>query len=384
MLNKRIHTLDNLRAHLMLLGVIFHCALSYVDVPENLNYWYYQDQDTSIFFNLVTYIIHLFRMPLFFFVAGFFSALLIRKTGVLGLLKNRFKRLGIPLIIFFPLLFLFCKAIFSSFDSLRPKMTEQFILLPASLRDLDLIHLWFLLYLILCVALLCACKAISNNHSFLEKGSDWFHTKSWSGIGVIVWPLLTAAIITSYGDIQIKSQIKPLESIELFLFYLLFFFAGYSYYKSNLVKITPRRIWPLWLSSITLFVVANIAMQQSRITAESSTASFILNAFLLSSFIWAFCFSIFNTYKKYANKSSPTLQYVSNASYWIYLIHFPLAIAFPVILQDSSIHLALKYTLSVLGTYFVAFISYEIFVKNTYVGALLNGRKKAAIHQEKS
>ncbi len=384
MLNKRIHTLDNLRAHLMLLGVIFHCALSYVDVPENLNYWYYQDQDTSIIFNLITYIIHLFRMPLFFFVAGFFAALLIRKTGGLGLLKNRLKRLGIPLIVFFPLLFLFCKAIFSSFDSLRPEMTEQFILFPASLRDLDLIHLWFLLYLILCVVLLCVCKAISNHSSFLEKRSDWIHTKLWNGIGIIVWPLLTTAIITMYGDIQIKSQIKPLESIELFLFYLLFFFAGYSYYKSNLVKITPRRIWPLWLSSITLFIVANIAMQANSITAESSTASFMLNAFLLSSFIWIFCFSIFNTYKKYANKSSPTLKYVSNASYWIYLIHFPLTIAFPVILQDSSMHLALKFTLSVLGTYFVAFISYEFFVKNTFMGVLLNGRKNITIQQKNS
>ena len=233
MLNKRIHSLDNLRAHLMLLGVIFHCALSYVDVPENLNYWYFQDQDTSIFFNLITYIIHLFRTPLFFFVAGFFAALLIRKTGDLGFLKNRLKRLGGPLIIFFPLLFLFCKVIFSSFDSLRPEMTEQLILLPASLRDLDLIHLWFLLYLILCVVLLCACKAISNHSSFLEKISDLLHTKLWNGIGIIVWPLLTAAIINMYGDIQIKSQIKPLESIELFLF---------TYYSFLLAIATTKAI----------------------------------------------------------------------------------------------------------------------------------------------
>ncbi|MBV1919441.1 MAG: hypothetical protein KUG73_02065, partial [Pseudomonadales bacterium] len=61
---------------------------------------------------------------------------------------------------------------------------------------------------------------------------------------------------------------------------------------------------------------------------------------------------------------------------------FPLTIAFPVILQDSSMHLALKFILSVLGTYFVAFISYEFFVKNTFMGVLLNGRKNITIQQK--
>ena len=47
---------------------------------------------------------HLFRMSLFFLIAGFFANLLIERRGVRGFLRNRAIRIALPLVIFWPLI----------------------------------------------------------------------------------------------------------------------------------------------------------------------------------------------------------------------------------------------------------------------------------------
>ena len=73
----RIHALDAFRATLMILGVLLHTSLSYLPVP-----WPYLDKGAnSIFLGGLTDFIHLFRMPAFFLISGFFGALLWKKRG---------------------------------------------------------------------------------------------------------------------------------------------------------------------------------------------------------------------------------------------------------------------------------------------------------------
>jgi hypothetical protein len=42
--------------------------------------------------DLLVALIHAFRMPVFFIVAGFFAAMLVQRRGRSGLLKHRFRR----------------------------------------------------------------------------------------------------------------------------------------------------------------------------------------------------------------------------------------------------------------------------------------------------
>ena len=43
--------------------------------------------------------LHLFRMPLFFVVAGFFAAMLVARRGIGGLFRNRVRRIALPFVI---------------------------------------------------------------------------------------------------------------------------------------------------------------------------------------------------------------------------------------------------------------------------------------------
>ena len=88
----RRHDLDALRAFAMLLGIVLHAALSFIDVP-----WPVQDQSRAPWFALIVSVIHGFRMPLFFLISGYFTAMLWRSRGLRGLLRQRAIRIAIPL-----------------------------------------------------------------------------------------------------------------------------------------------------------------------------------------------------------------------------------------------------------------------------------------------
>jgi len=92
----RRHDLDALRAGAMLLGIGLHAALAYMTV----RIWPVYDDRHHAFFDTLFSAVHGFRMPLFFMVSGFFTAMLWRKRGLSALMKHRAKRILLPLGIF--------------------------------------------------------------------------------------------------------------------------------------------------------------------------------------------------------------------------------------------------------------------------------------------
>lgn len=90
----RRHDLDALRAIAMLLGIALHAALAWSDIP-----WVVQDSQKHELFGLFFVAVHGFRMPLFFLVSGFFTAMLWRKRGLSALIKHRAKRILLPCLL---------------------------------------------------------------------------------------------------------------------------------------------------------------------------------------------------------------------------------------------------------------------------------------------
>jgi len=92
--NARRHDLDALRAGAMLLGICLHSMLAYSGIV-----WVVMDDSQSHIFKWAINLIHGFRMPLFFLVSGFFTAMLVCRQGSAGMLKNRAARILIPFAI---------------------------------------------------------------------------------------------------------------------------------------------------------------------------------------------------------------------------------------------------------------------------------------------
>ena len=78
----------------VLLGLVLHAALSFMPAP-----WPVQDTHQHEGFVWLFFALHGFRMPVFFVLSGFFTAMLWRTRGLKPLLRHRFLRIFLPLVL---------------------------------------------------------------------------------------------------------------------------------------------------------------------------------------------------------------------------------------------------------------------------------------------
>ena len=90
-MGQRLYYMDFCRALLMLLGIPYRAGQVFGPDP-----WLVNPVTTSLLLGHVNDVIHAFRMPAFFLLAGFFSVMVIRKAGLAAWLKARLARLGLP------------------------------------------------------------------------------------------------------------------------------------------------------------------------------------------------------------------------------------------------------------------------------------------------
>src|ERR1700722_14604004 len=147
---ERFHSLDAVRAFALLMGVALHASMSFV--PSMLpGVWVTVDAAPSVALGQLFFVTHIFRMSLFFVIAGFFARLLYMRSGASGFWINRAKRIAVPLIVGWCVMY-------PAFAWVASWGISQFFggKLPAGLGKLKpppgffpFMHLWFLYTLVL-------------------------------------------------------------------------------------------------------------------------------------------------------------------------------------------------------------------------------------------
>ncbi len=94
--------------------------------------------------------------------------------------------------------------------------------------------------------------------------------------------------------------------------------------------------------------------------------------------VWAWTFAIIGGALRFLSDPSPVRRYVADASYWIYIVHLPVLLIGQMLVLDLPLPALAKYALLTFCTLAFSFATYHSLVRYTFVGAILNGRKKAA------
>ena len=98
----RLYYLDNLKVFLTALVMCHHLSISF-GAPGG---WYYRLDDTPglpslVVFSIFTAVDQAFFMSLFFLVSAYFIQPSCDRKGTRLFLKDRFLRLGIPLVVYY-------------------------------------------------------------------------------------------------------------------------------------------------------------------------------------------------------------------------------------------------------------------------------------------
>jgi len=379
----RYHYLDNIRAIAMFLGILFHAALAYSPLAQN--FWFTAGRENSMSIDIVILFTHIFRMPVFFLVSGFFAIMLIQKRGVSSFLKNRSMRILLPFIIFFPLLgaaiFIAIGWAIENVENLSPML--QFIKTmqdnpDAPLPPLSTLHLWFLFNLFLFVVTTALLYKVNFFQSKIVQSI--FSAK----FILFVLPLLMIpAMFNQPAPLPAAEKLYP-EWWSFGFYGLFFMLGGFIFLKQGLLdELEPYKNMLLVVSILAYvvfyYLLPNIAsleeIMKIAINGFKPTASHIYVAICesyIAVYMTLYCLLLG---KKYLNKQNDFLKLISDSSYWVYLIHIPVLLIIQFVLTDIEMNMWLKFLISLFSTLLIAILSYLLLVRNTPIGWLLNGRK---------
>jgi ABC-type multidrug transport system ATPase subunit/peptidoglycan/LPS O-acetylase OafA/YrhL len=380
---ERLHALDAVRSFALLLGVAFHAMLSFIPgMPPGM--WAMNDVSTSPLLADASFVAHSFRMLLFFFIAGFFARQLHQRLGTRAFWVNRLKRIAVPLVVgwllLFPLIgfvwYLGMQKVFNGAPPAAPAM-------PAQAGAFPLAHLWFLyqlLWLYAVVLLVRGAVAGLDRRETLRGWADRATTfvLRWpAGALMLGWPL--AAVLLGLpmwlpvGGIPTPDQ-SLLPQLPATVGYGTAFAFGWLVQRAPGALSALRQRWlpHLLLALASTAVCLYINKTQPVFGMPEPAKQIFALAFVASA--WAWSFAITGAALRYLTRENAAIRYVADASYWIYLVHLPLVAALQVWVGHWPLHWGLKYALVVSTALFVLLLSYELLVRHTAVGRVLNGK----------
>ena len=383
--NERIYYMDNVRALAMLLGLFFHAAIAYGPLLHDV--WIISDRETSWVMDYSAWFTHLFRMPLFFIVAGFFANLLLQKRGTAGLLKNRLVRIVAPFIVFWPILVISMLLLFVLAAEVIVDKPPIIQLIADSMNDPNAeslppttMHLWFLYQLMYFYIITAIINRFSM--SFVSKYVDRIFSKA--GYLFFLPLLLVPSLFVTSVPLPSPEQFYPqLWSTGFYGFFFLFGWVLFSR-RTYLDLITPY--WkPMLGAGIVLYTIFYLVLPTITIASASESAGtydFSLIHITLvvieahASVFLSLAFLVLG--KKYLDISHAAFRYIADASYWVYLIHIPVLFLIQIYPVDPVMSIWLKFLISSLGTLGIGLLSYALIVRYTPIGWLLNGRENGA------
>ncbi|GAA4960852.1 acyltransferase family protein [Algibacter aquimarinus] len=372
---ERIHSLDSLRAIMMLLGLVIHSAITY-GVIDYGNAWSLKDPETvSLSNDFIVSFIHAFRMQIFFVVAGFFGALLFYERQPLKMVKNRTSRIVFPFIVFVIILwptivfgFEYTKSIFNGNANAYSETISIFsnlgILIPQTT-----FHLWFLYYLTIITFISVILGLIFNKlptlSGYISSVFSWIIQKTI--LRIIVFASITALCYFLMGTAQVETSVSFKPDINTFTYYFLFYITGWVLFKSkNHLDSFMKYDWVFTILGIILFSVSFFMY---------SALNYELTITIKSIMVWLFIFGITGLFIRYGSNHSLKMRYISDSSYWVYLVHLSLTAIIPSFIVDWPIPATLKFLFVLITTGIICFVSYHYLVRGTFIGKFLNGRK---------
>ena len=380
----RYHGLDALRGIAMLLGIVLHAALPYI---PNVEAFWPADESSSHVINIIFQFIHIWRMPLFFILAGFFAKLVISRKSWRNWWGNRFLRIGLPIIVFFPLMSLTIPWIF------QYGKTGKFIFFYSD--EGQPFHLWFLWQLMTFVIFTAVFRfpyllgvGVVNALNRIGLGfiSNVFRKSKSLLSGILFRSRFPIAFIILCFVINLPTQgelvVNPIASG-------LYFVIGYSLYENALLFTFLKANWRYYfiagLVAFTLYVILESKNLVTDIYSSNIAGDEYLRAIsepfaAITVFIKIICAVLFSyafigLSENRFGSFNPKLRFISDGAYWMYLIHLPIVTLITFFMFGWTIPVAYKFLLAVVVTSAICLISYRYLVRPTYIGMLLNGKR---------
>jgi peptidoglycan/LPS O-acetylase OafA/YrhL len=361
--SERIHSMDALRASTMFLLVPVHAA-GLLALNGHHGPW-----ATAIY-----WLVHVFRLPLFFAMSGFFLALLLGRRGARLTVRNRSLRILVPLVLalvtLVPLTELLAQrtGIVLAAGRGTPSGTP-FAFEPS--------FLWFLWYLLIVDS--AAVLAYLLSPSLVRAAGGRLRRLIAMPLGgalLLAVPTALALWPAPTWTAEPSSNFVPVPSV---LVYYAFFFAfgATLCVHRDLVAEASRNAWRWAACALAATLPAAILFARNiSVDGGSGQAVHAVGLLIYAVATWASLLALVGLADRYLSRPRPALRYLADASYWIYLSHMPAAVLLVALVGATALGTAPQFALVTGGALAFSLLTYPLLVRYTFVGQILNGRRQ--------
>ncbi|MDZ5470431.1 acyltransferase family protein [Bacillus sp. 31A1R] len=379
-----LYFLDHLKITLIMLVVAHHAGQAYG--PGG--WWYFQEGESIDWLRRFFAVNAAFFMSLFFFLSAYFLPKSIERKGEWRFLKERFIRIGVPLILGFlvmiPILMYLYYINFRpyepiSFLSYYPNIffglsDEPTNWTGPSWPDMQFGHLWFLQHLLVYAVVLSAWTYFSKHESSRDsyypiKGTQIF-------IFLLVVTLSTYIVRIWYpidewtgflGFIQTEYAHVPQ--------YISFFVLGIMAYRRNWLLTLDKRTGYIWLA-IGVGIAGALYLGGNSLYPYLLKGGANFGSFTRSLIETVLCFALviglITLFREKLNKTNRLAKILSSHVFVVYFIHVPVVVFLQYTLSDLRVSVLAKFLLSaILGIILSFFISHFVWRKIPYLNKLM-------------
>jgi hypothetical protein len=342
---------------------------------------------TSRTLDVTQFVIHIFRMTLFFIIAGYFARLGFHRKGWVGFVWDRAKRIGLPLVIAWILILPLMFAVMT-WASTQPGVQGFRIPTEAPASGVPLIHLWFLYLLLWLYALTIMMRGLfvlldrSGALRAIIDSRLRYLLSMCAAPAVLAMPLATSLYLADWWFMKIGIPTPErglIPNVPAVVGYGVAFQFGWAMQRqASALEILRDRAWVYFLSGVVFTVIAWFMAEPlpRYAVAETSLLFRALYATLYPIAGWCWSLGIIGLTVRYLSQPNSAVRFVADASYWLYLAHLPLVYALQVFVMNWPIHWSIKFPMIVTTTLLILLASYQYLVRGTFIGAALNGARR--------
>lgn len=404
-MTERYHGLDALRGLAMFLGILLHVAISFMQTP--LPFWPVWDDQRTPVAEALLFAIHNFRMQLFFLLAGFFGCLLHTRYGWRATVWHRVKRLGVPFVLALltiqPLLqaisvYAVSSAYRASSEAANgPRVMLHVIAVGDSAAEATVehfrrgtflhyivpAHLWFLWYLLLLFAIVLPLAQFGTRVHATRLGVVWCRSWFWLWTTRGRWLVLPA--ITWLTTLPMSGPVGPdtplywRPDLVLLLYYLVFFVAGWMLYHQRGQLPAIVRSWR-WTLAIGQFVVYPLAigfllgaLEPNRFSSEYAPLCRAASQGAAALYCWCMIVGLIGLFNHYFSAEKAWVRWGADASYWCYLASLPPIVFLQFLVEHWTLPALVKLAGIAISTTAFLLLTYQVGVRYTWIGRILNG-----------
>jgi peptidoglycan/LPS O-acetylase OafA/YrhL len=362
--------MDSMRSVLMILGVVLHASAVY---SAGINWAVSNPVKSDFFYDLYAFI-HVFRIPSFFIIAGFFSGFSILRYGYKGFLAKRTQRIIIPLAATALTVNTLDSYMRFTIHSENPVSFIYFVknhLLSTFVNGGWVHHLWFLVFLIFYFFIaFFLVKTLKNVSIFkYERVSNLFNVRFL----IIILPLFNICLLVlgKFFPPLFYSKIFGVFNLLTFGTYIPFYVTGilFFYRPKLLGEFNSFKISNL----IVLLIMSSAYFYSPQI--ENNLIARLVNVYSYYAIAWVLCAVCFSLFFHFLNKANKGFQYLSEASYSIYLFHQLVVIILGYLFIEINLDIYFKFILIIIFTMAITLLIHHFLVlKLPLVRLLFNGK----------